>query len=579
MRLQPLLTADETRRAEEAHQGSMEELMERAGTAVAEHVLRQFPGRVTVVCGHGNNGGDGKVCARVLREAGREVTLVEGVGDLGDPDVIVDALLGIGLTDAPREDAARMIELINASERPVVAVDVPSGVNASTGEVPGVAVHAASTVTFGAAKVGLAIAPGRFHAGQVQIAPIGLRPHEHEHALVPASALLEVPRKQTQSTKYTAGSVLVVGGSRGLTGAPMLTALAAFRADAGYVAVAAPESTLPILEATLLEVVKRPLPEDSSGRLLPRSSDAILAAAEKADAVAIGPGLGRSDGTVELVRILLEQLDLPVVLDADALWELEPFARSAPTVLTPHSGELARLLGIESRRDRGTQARRRAASCVSVRRGRAAQGRRHDRRVTARGCARRVVRHARACDCRLGRRAHGNRRCLPRQGNGCAARSRHRGGRARRRGGTGRPAAGLDRVRPAAGAPARARRPRPSARAAAVRSEVTIDLGALRRNVKTLLRAVEGAEVWAVVKADAYGHGAVDCAGAALGAGAQALCVATVGEALDLRAEFSEARILVLGPGFEPGGRPGAGREAGAGRCERRDPRRRSPCT
>jgi ADP-dependent NAD(P)H-hydrate dehydratase / NAD(P)H-hydrate epimerase len=263
--------------------------------------------------------------------------------------VIVDALFGIGLRDAPREDAARMIELMNASDRPVVAVDVPSGVNASTGEVPGAVVDAAATVTFGAAKVGLAIAPGRSHAGAVHIAPIGLRPREHEHALVPASALLEVPRKRADSTKYSAGSVLVVGGSRGLTGAPMLAALAAFRADAGYVAVAAPESTLPVLETALLEVVKRPLPEDSSGRLLPRSSDAILEAAEKADAVAIGPGLGRSDGTVELVRILLEQLELPVVLDADALWQLEPFARAAPTVLTPHSGELARLIGLESR--------------------------------------------------------------------------------------------------------------------------------------------------------------------------------------------------------------------------------------
>jgi NAD(P)H-hydrate epimerase len=115
------------------------------------------------------------------------------------------------------------------------------------------------------------------------------------------------------------------------------------------VAVAAPESTLPVLETTLLEVVKRPLPEDSAGRLLPRAGDAVLEAAEKADAVAIGPGLGRSDGTTELVRILLERLDTPVVLDADALWELEPFSRAEPTVLTPHSGELARLLGIESR--------------------------------------------------------------------------------------------------------------------------------------------------------------------------------------------------------------------------------------
>jgi NAD(P)H-hydrate epimerase len=348
MRLQPLLTAEETRLAEEQHQGSLDELMERAGTAVAEFVLRNFPGRVTVVCGRGNNGGDGRICARVLQEAGRETTIVDGVGDLGQPDVIVDALLGIGLREEPREDAARMIELVNASGRPVIAVDVPSGVDASTGEVAGIAVNAVATVTFGAAKVGLAVSPGRLHAGSVTVAPLGLRPREHEHALVPASALLDVPRKSTGSTKYSAGSVLIVGGSRGLTGAPMLSALAAFRADAGYVAVAAPESTLPVLESVLLEVVKRPLPEDTAGRLLPRAADSILEAAEKASAVAIGPGLGRSDGTVELVRILLERLQLPVVLDADALWELEPFARAAPTVLTPHTGELARLLGTES---------------------------------------------------------------------------------------------------------------------------------------------------------------------------------------------------------------------------------------
>jgi NAD(P)H-hydrate epimerase len=349
MRLEPLLTADETRAAEAAHQGLMSELMDRAGAAVADVVLRRFPGRVTVVCGGGNNGGDGRVCARVLEEGRREVRIVDGVGDLGDPDVIVDALLGIGLRETPREDAARMIELINASGRPVVSIDVPSGINASTGEVPGVAVRATVTVTFGAAKVGLAIAPGHFHAGSVHVAPIGLRPREHEHSLVPASALLDVPHKGAESTKYSAGSVLIVGGSRGLTGAPMLSALAAFRSDAGYVAVAAPESTMPVLEARLLEVVKHPLPEDSAGRLLPRSADAILVAAEKADAVAIGPGLGRSDGTVELVRILLERVDKPVVLDADGLWGLEPFARGAATVLTPHAGELGRLLGTESK--------------------------------------------------------------------------------------------------------------------------------------------------------------------------------------------------------------------------------------
>jgi ADP-dependent NAD(P)H-hydrate dehydratase / NAD(P)H-hydrate epimerase len=364
VRLLPLLTAAETRLAEEAYPGSLDDLMDRAGAAVAELVLRSYPGRVTVVCGKGNNGGDGRVCARVLREAGREVTVVEGVGDLGTPDVIVDALLGIGLEGPPREDAARMIELINAAGRPVVAIDVPSGVNASTGEVAGAAVRATATVTFGAAKVGLAIAPGRLHAGSVSVAPLGLRPREHEHSLVPASVLLDVPRKQTQSTKYSAGSVLVVGGSRGLTGAPILAASAAYRADAGYVTVAAPESTLPVLEAALTEAVKLPLPEDGSVRLVPRAAEPILEAAERADAVAIGPGLGRSDGTVELVSILLERLDLPVVLDADALWELSPFTRAAPTVLTPHSGELARLLGTNAREidARRIDAVRRAAS-------------------------------------------------------------------------------------------------------------------------------------------------------------------------------------------------------------------------
>ncbi len=343
-RLEPLVTAEETRRAEEAHEGPLDELMERAGNAVAQVVLARFPGRVAVVCGGGNNGGDGRVCARVLQEAGCEVNLVEGLGELGEPDVIVDALLGIGLREAPREEAARMIELINESGKPVVSVDVPSGVDASTGEVPGAAVRAEVTVSFGAAKVGLAVAPGRLCSGSVQVAPIGLATLQHEHALVPGTVLAAVPRKSRTSTKYRAGSVLVVGGSRGLSGAPMLAALAAFRADAGYVTVAAPESVLPAIESRLLEAVKWPLPEDSAGRLLARASDAVLEAAERADAVALGPGLGRSDGTRQLVRVLLERLELPMVLDADALWELEPFERAAPTVLTPHSGELARLL-------------------------------------------------------------------------------------------------------------------------------------------------------------------------------------------------------------------------------------------
>jgi len=157
--------------------------------------------------------------------------------------------LGIGLRDAPREDAARMIELVNAAGRPVVAVDVPSGVNASTGEVPGAAVRATVTVTFGAAKVGLAVAPGRFHAGSVHVAPIGLRPREHEHAARPRLGVARCTAQGSRIDQVQRGLSVDCCGSRGLTGAPMLSALAAFRADAGYVAVAAPESTLPVLEA------------------------------------------------------------------------------------------------------------------------------------------------------------------------------------------------------------------------------------------------------------------------------------------------------------------------------------------
>ena len=362
--LLPLLTAAETRQAEEAHEGPLDELMDRAGTAVADLVVERFPGRVTVVCGRGNNGGDGKICARVLGERGREVVVVDGFGELGEPDVIVDALLGIGLDDAPREDVRRMIELINGSGKPVVSVDVPSGVVSSTGEVPGAAVRAEVTVTFGAAKVGLAVAPGRFHSGSVHVASIGLAPGAHEHSLLDVSVLDRVPRKEATSTKYRSGSVLVVGGSPGLTGAPALAALAAFRADAGYVTVAVPESALSVLEGTLLEAVKRPLPEDTSGRLLPRAAEAVLESAGRAHAVVLGPGLGRSDGTRDLARILLEELPVPVVLDADGLWELEPFERSAATVMTPHSGELARLLEMDTEEldSRRLESVRRAAS-------------------------------------------------------------------------------------------------------------------------------------------------------------------------------------------------------------------------
>jgi ADP-dependent NAD(P)H-hydrate dehydratase / NAD(P)H-hydrate epimerase len=355
---EPLYTAAEMRAAEERYPGypdTVPELMERAGRAVAELILEDFEDatRITVVCGPGNNGGDGRVAARVLEEAGRELRIVQAKPedeekDLGEPDLIVDALFGTGFEGAPRPAAAQLIEQMNEAGVEIVAVDVPSGVDASTGEIAGAAVDAWATVTFHGEKVGLVVAPGVFKAGEVEVADIGLEPVETEHARVTDGILELVPLRAPEDNKYTAGHVIVVGGSTGLTGAPCLTAMAAMRADAGYVTAAAPQSTLPVFELRLLEAVKRPLPEDGEGRLTKEACAEVLELAEKAHAVALGPGLGRSDGTKELVRALLSELELPVVIDADALFELEPGNWPAARVLTPHEGELARLLGTEA---------------------------------------------------------------------------------------------------------------------------------------------------------------------------------------------------------------------------------------
>ena len=331
----PLYTSAEMRAAEEAYPGypdTVPELMDMAGSAVADAVSARFPGsRVVAVCGKGSNGGDGRIAAERL--GGRVVEVGEEVP--AGADVIVDALFGTGFHGEPRADAARQIEQINAAGTRVVAVDIPSGVDASTGEVAGVSVRAELTVTFHGLKVGLLVAPGRFHAGKVEVADIGLEPLETRHRLVTEQILELVPRKAESDNKYSAGSVLVVGGSPGMSGAAALASRAAFRADAGYVAIAAPSESLPILETLVVEAVKRPL-------------DDVFDAAGRARALALGPGLGRSPEKKELVRRLLEETDVPAVVDADALYELEPFERSAATVLTPHSGELGRLIGEES---------------------------------------------------------------------------------------------------------------------------------------------------------------------------------------------------------------------------------------
>jgi NAD(P)H-hydrate epimerase len=329
---EPLYTAEEARRAEEGH--DVGQLMERAGAAVAREVAERFADarRIAVVCGGGSNGGDGRIAARILREQGRHA--VETT-EVDDADVIVDALFGTGFHGEPRADAAALIERINAAGAPVVSVDVPSGVDASTGEIAGDAVRATVTLTFHGRKVGLAVAPGLFHAGEVVIADIGLPAFETEHALVTPAILELVPPKRPEDSKYTAGAVLVAGGAPGMTGAVCLAAMAAFRADAGYVAVAVPEASLPVVEAKLLEPVKV-------------TWGNIAAAVEKADALAIGPGLGRDVPAKKLRADLLGAGDHRLVLDADALHALDPGGWGERAVITPHAGELARLLGEES---------------------------------------------------------------------------------------------------------------------------------------------------------------------------------------------------------------------------------------
>jgi ADP-dependent NAD(P)H-hydrate dehydratase / NAD(P)H-hydrate epimerase len=326
----PLYTAEEMRAAEAGH--DVDELMERAGRAVADAVLARYPEspKVCAVCGKGANGGDGRIALRFLEDAGRETS--EELEP--DADVVVDALFGTGFRGEPREDAAALIERINAHGAPVVAVDIPSGVDASTGEVPGAAVRADVTVTMHGLKVGVVVAPGRFLAGEVVVADIGLEDAETEHRMVTEKILATVPRRREGNTKYSS-AVLVVGGSPGMTGAVCLAAEAAFRADAGYVVVATAKEALPVVELRLLEAVKRPLEE-------------VDEAAERAKAFAIGPGLGRGGDRKKLVARLLGELALPAVVDADALFELEPGDWPAPRVLTPHAGELGRLLGEES---------------------------------------------------------------------------------------------------------------------------------------------------------------------------------------------------------------------------------------
>ena len=370
------------RRAGEDHAIPSILLMERAGLAAAHEILAAgWPERSAVVLvGPGNNGGDGMVVARHLAEAGWDVSVrapggaAPGTTDgaamaaiaasigIGvepfdpaaphEPAVVVDALLGTGARGAPRGPIGEAVAWISAHEGPVAALDATTGVDADTGRREGDAVRADLTVTFHGDMVGLHVEPGRAHAGRVVAVDIGI---PSAVALKPAAwlagrgAVAAVPAKGDAADKYASGSVLVVAGSPGLTGAACLAARATLRAGAGLTVVATPAGAAAAVAAHLLEVMCAPLP-DRDGHLGPESVDRVMYEAGRASAVALGPGLGRADGTTEAVHALIDRVALPLVLDADGLWHLadrpERLAgRGHPTVITPHSGEAARLLG------------------------------------------------------------------------------------------------------------------------------------------------------------------------------------------------------------------------------------------
>jgi ADP-dependent NAD(P)H-hydrate dehydratase / NAD(P)H-hydrate epimerase len=364
-------------------------LMERAGLAVADEIFDRYdPDEVVVFSGKGNNGGDGFVIARELFNAGVEVTVfilaapgeyqddaalnlhileqlgvdvlpaVDDEGELHEgvvaltemADVVVDAIFGTGFTGAAKGPAAQAIELINEAPGAVVSVDIASGVGADAGAVHGPAVAADLTVALHAAKAGHFVTPGGAFSGEVVVVPIGIPPlcdHDSDTWLLTAAGVAElVVPKSALDHKRSVGTVLVVGGSRGMTGAAHMAAFSALRAGAGLVHAALPQGAGG--EKPFLEVITVEAPgEDGQFSLEAKAALAEQAAGLKA--VAVGPGLGRNDGARLLVRELLS-LDRPLLLDADALWalgeKLELLAgRTQPTVITPHEGELGRLLG------------------------------------------------------------------------------------------------------------------------------------------------------------------------------------------------------------------------------------------
>ncbi len=395
----PVFTAEEMRRLDRRATTGLgiagTTLMENAGAGAAREIRLAFGAlrgkRVVVLCGKGNNGGDGFVVARHLRRGGARVQVfllgrpTDGRGDaavklrefersrgrvspvtgeamlkevegaLGGADLIVDALLGTGLTGPAEGLIARAIALINAAGRPVVALDLPSGLSSDAGQLLGPTVAATLTTTFAGLKRGLLLYPGATRAGKVRVVPIGIPPAEVSRGtsvfvLEPSDIRALFPPRPPDAHKGTFGHLLVVAGSVGKTGAAALAGRGALRSGVGLATIATPQSQQPIVAALGMEVMTEPLPETSSQSLALKAKDRLLDLSARVEAVALGPGVSLEPETQGLVRELVAEVRRPMVVDADGLsalaGHLDLLKRApAPRCLTPHPGEMARMLG------------------------------------------------------------------------------------------------------------------------------------------------------------------------------------------------------------------------------------------
>lgn len=387
-------------------------LMENAGLQVVEAVRTALQGlnkgAVVVVCGTGNNGGDGMVVARHLLQAGLHVesflvgeesgltadaltnyTILRALGAVPRPvrreedleglahalvrsDLVVDALFGTGFHGQLPPLAAGVVRVLNASGRPVVSVDIPSGVDADSGRVAGEAVQATWTVTLGLPKRGLFAEPGRSHAGILTVADIGLPrrltedPELRDHVVTEDMVAPLFRPRPAATHKGDFGHVLVVGGSVGMTGAVIMASHAALCSGAGLVTAAVPASQQPLVEGRLVEVMTLPLAENGHGSVGLEALPALENMLGAVSVCAVGPGMGRFDEAHAVVRFILERAGVPVIVDADGLnavaEDVEVLKnRQVPIVLTPHPGEMARLSGLsvaEIQADRLEVARR-----------------------------------------------------------------------------------------------------------------------------------------------------------------------------------------------------------------------------